>query len=170
MSVITIIDDITALNVDAVVNAANEHLDGGAGVDGAIHAAAGPDLLTECLAIGGCPTGESRLTKGYNLDAKHIIHTVGPVWYGGDEGEEELLMSCYKNSLKIAAENGIRTIAFPAISTGAYEFPPDLAAQIAVQTTKSFLDENSLPEEVTFVCFDEASAYHYKVLLEGNET
>ena len=154
--------DITQLDVDAIVNAANEHLDGGNGVDGAIHAAAGPQLLEECLALGGCPTGEARLTKGYNLKAKHIIHAVGPVWYDGTEGEPQLLENCYRNSLQLACDNNIRTIAFPAIGTGAYGFPPDQAASIAIKTTTDFLENNDLPEQVTFVCFDEQSMSYYE--------
>jgi len=148
--------------VDAIVNAANEHLDGGNGVDGAIHAAAGPQLLEECLALGGCPTGEARLTKGYNLKAKHIIHTVGPVWYDGTEDEPQLLENCYRNSLQLACDNNIRTIAFPAISTGAYGFPPNQAASIAIKTTTDFLKKHDLPEQVTFVCFDEQSMSYYE--------
>jgi O-acetyl-ADP-ribose deacetylase len=154
--------DITQLDVDAIVNAANEHLDGGNGVDGAIHAAAGPKLLEECLALGGCPTGEARLTKGYNLKAKHIIHTVGPVWYDGTEDEPQLLENCYRNSLQLACDNNIRTIAFPAISTGAYGFPPNQAASIAIKTTTDFLKKHDLPEQVTFVCFDEQSMSYYE--------
>ena len=154
--------DITQLEVDAIVNAANEHLNGGTGVDGAIHAAAGSQLLEECETLGGCPTGEARITNGYNLEAKHVIHTVGPIWEGGHENEPQLLENCYKNSLRLASENGIRTIAFPAISTGAYEFPPDQAAQIAVKTTKAFLKNNKLPARVTFVCFQEKDIIIYE--------
>ena len=154
--------DITQLEVDAIVNAANEHLNGGTGVDGAIHAAAGSQLLEECETLGGCPTGEARITNGYNLEAKHVIHTVGPIWEGGHENEPQLLENCYKNSLLLASENGIRTIAFPAISTGAYEFPPDQAAQIAVKTTKAFLKNNKLPARVTFVCFQEKDIIIYE--------
>ena len=154
--------DITQLDVDAIVNAANEHLDGGNGVDGAIHAAAGPQLLVECLALGGCPTGEARLTKGYKLKAKHIIQTVGPVWYDGTEDEPQLLENCYRNSLQLACDNNIRTIAFPAISTGAYGFPPNQAASIAIKTTTDFLENHDLPEQVTFVCFDEQSMSYYE--------
>ncbi|MBT4900284.1 MAG: O-acetyl-ADP-ribose deacetylase [Verrucomicrobia bacterium] len=154
--------DITQLEVDAIVNAANEQLNGGTGVDGAIHAAGGSQLLEECLTLGGCPTGEARITNGYNLEAKHVIHTVGPIWEGGHENEPQLLENCYKNSLRLASENGIRTIAFPAISTGGYGFPPDQAAQIAVKTTKAFLKNNKLPEKVIFVCFDQASLAYYE--------
>jgi len=153
--------DITQLDVDAIVNAANEHLDGGNGVDGAIHAVAGPQLLEECLGLGGCPTGEARLTKGYNLKAKHIIHTVGPVWYDGTEDEPQLLENCYRNSLQLACNKNIRTIAFPAISTGAYGFPPDLAASIAIKTTRDFLTSNHYPALVFIVCYDDDSYKYY---------
>ena len=134
--------DIPQLEVDAIVNAANEHLNCGTGVDGAIHAVDGSQLLEESLTLGGCPTGEARITNGYNLEATQVIHTVGPIWEGGHENEPQLLENCYKNSLRLASENGIRTIAFPAISTGAYAFPPDQAVQIAVKTTKAFLEYN----------------------------
>src|SRR5438876_5554582 len=131
--------DITELEVDAIVNAANESLLGGGGVDGAIHDAAGPQLLEECKTIGGCPTGEARLTRGYNLPAKYVIHTVGPVWYGGNHGEDDLLAACYRHSMSLALREKIRSIAFPAISTGAYGFPLDRAATIAPNEVHRFL-------------------------------
>lgn len=146
--------DITRLDVDAIVNAANSSLLGGGGVDGAIHRAAGPGLLAECRTLGGCPTGEARITKGYNLPARHVIHTVGPVWKGGDAGEEALLASAYRNSLALARAHGLQTIAFPAISTGIYGFPPERAARIAVDTIRRHADDLT----VTLVAFDAASA------------
>jgi O-acetyl-ADP-ribose deacetylase (regulator of RNase III) len=145
--------DICDLEVDAIVNAANELLLGGGGVDGAIHRAAGPELLKECRTIGGCPTGEARLTKGYRLPAKHVIHTVGPVWHGGTHGEDELLAACYRHSMSLALRTKIRSIAFPAISTGVYSFPIDRAARIAATETYRFLETYPEFDRVVFCCF-----------------
>ncbi len=159
--------DITTLDVDAIVNAANESLLGGGGVDGAIHRAAGPQLLEECRALGGCPTGEARITKGYRLKARHVIHTVGPVWQGGRAGEPELLADAYRNSLALAREHALRSIAFPAISTGIYRFPADLAASIAVGTIAGHLAEDRRLESVLLACFGRASADHHRAALEA---
>jgi O-acetyl-ADP-ribose deacetylase (regulator of RNase III) len=148
--------DITTLAVDAIVNAANCSLLGGGGVDGAIHRAAGPELLAECRLLGGCPTGHAKLTKGYRLPARSIIHTVGPVWNGGAHGERELLASCYLSCFAIVRAHGLRTLAFPAISCGVYRFPIDLAVEIALDKTLEELDANSDLERVIFACFDEA--------------
>lgn len=157
--------DITKLGVDAIVNAANTSLLGGGGVDGAIHRAAGPELLAECRALGGCKTGDAKITKGYKLPARWVIHTVGPVWGGGTRGEDELLASCYKNSLRLAAEHDAKTIAFPCISTGVYRFPKERAAEIAVRQTKEFLSNNQSIEGVTFACFDDENFRIYEELL-----
>lgn len=158
--------DITKLDVDAIVNAANTTLLGGGGVDGAIHRAAGPALLEECKTLNGCKTGEAKITNGYNLPAKFVIHTVGPVWNGGKNNEDKLLANCYLNSLKLAADNGIKTIAFPAISTGVYRFPLERAARIAYEEVKNFIDKNNTIEKVIFVAFDERTYKVYKNLLE----
>ncbi len=154
--------DITRLEIDAIVNAANETLLGGGGVDGAIHRAAGPELLAECRAIGGCPTGEARITKGYRLKARHVIHTVGPVWRGGGNGEERLLASCYRASLGLAAKEGLGSLAFPAISTGLYGFPRPRAATIAVAETQDFLAREPAIERVLFCCFDDDTLELYR--------
>jgi O-acetyl-ADP-ribose deacetylase (regulator of RNase III) len=145
--------DITKLDVDAIVNAANTTLLGGGGVDGAIHRAAGPELLEETRKIGGCPTGEARVSKGYRLPAKWVIHTVGPVWSGGQKGEEQLLASCYRNSLRAAQELGAVSVAFPSISTGAYRFPLERATEIALDETKRFLETDENLQRIVFVCF-----------------
>ncbi|MDD3568231.1 MAG: O-acetyl-ADP-ribose deacetylase [Bacteroidales bacterium] len=157
--------DITTLGVDAIVNAANTSLLGGGGVDGAIHRAAGPELLKECKTLGGCPTGEARITKGYNLPASYVIHTVGPVWHGGHSNEKELLQNAYINSLKLAKEYKLSSIAFPNISTGVYGFPKQLAAQIAVDSVASYLKKNKYPKAVVFVCFDDENYALYRDLL-----
>jgi O-acetyl-ADP-ribose deacetylase len=157
--------DITTVDADAIVNAANHTLRGGGGVDGAIHRAAGPDLLTECEKLKGCETGEAKITSGYQLKAKHIIHTVGPVWRGGHLGENELLASCYQKSLILAKNHKIKTIAFPCISTGAFGFPPELAAFIAVTETRRFLKNNKLPVKILFVTFGTDHYELYRKLL-----
>jgi O-acetyl-ADP-ribose deacetylase (regulator of RNase III) len=152
-------DDITALRVDAIVNAANSSLLGGGGVDGAIHRAAGPQLLEECRTLGGCETGDAKITRGYKLKARHVIHTVGPVWHGGEQGEPELLASCYRRCLQIAGEHKLATIAFPAISTGVYGFPKKLATPIAVETARRY-PATSL-REVIFCCYSASDLEDY---------
>lgn len=154
--------DITKLVVDAIVNAANTSLLGGGGVDGAIHRAAGRELEFECRMLNGCKVGEAKITKGYKLPARHIIHTVGPVWQGGGKGEAELLASCYHRSLELAAANDCRTVAFPAISTGVYRYPKDEATEIAVGTVRMVVEEKAMPETVIFCCFDEQMAQLYQ--------
>ncbi len=158
--------DITKLEVDAIVNAANRSLLGGGGVDGAIHSAAGSELLDECRTLNGCDTGEAKITLGYKLPARHVIHTVGPVWSGGNRNETELLKNCYLNSMAQAKEHGLKTIAFPNISTGVYHFPKSSAAEIAITTVNKFLIENDLPTMVYFVCFDNENYNIYAEILD----
>ena len=165
--------DITKLEVDAIVNAANSSLMGGGGVDGAIHMAGGPEILEACRAIvakqGGCPTGEAVITPAGKLPASFVIHTVGPVWHGGNKNEPDKLANCYRNSLKLAQENNCQTVAFPNISTGVYGYPKAEAAQIAIEETVAFLAKNSIPQEVTFVCFDNENLKLYQGLLRKIE-
>lgn len=158
--------DITKLKVDAIVNAANNSLLGGGGVDGAIHRAAGPELLEYNRKLGGCATGKAKISPGFKLPAKYIIHTVGPIWQGGTANEDQLLAGCYHNSLKLAVENKIKTIAFPAISTGIYGFPLERATRIAVKTVQSFLENDDVIEKVIFVCFDEKAYRVYESILK----
>jgi len=167
MKVEAIQGDITKQQVDAIINAANESLLGGGGVDGAIHQAAGPGLLEECRGLNGCPTGEARITDGYRLAAGQVIHTVGPMWQGGEAGEPELLAACYRNSLALAESHELESIAFPAISTGAYGFPPEAAAQIAVDTVRAHQADSV--RLVRFVCFDEGTRDIYARLLDDGQ-
>jgi O-acetyl-ADP-ribose deacetylase (regulator of RNase III) len=158
--------DITKLKVDAIVNAANTSLLGGGGVDGAIHRAAGPELLEFNRKLGGCRTGEAKISPGFKLQVKYIIHTVGPVWNGGKNNEDNLLTNCYKNSLKLAVGNGVKTIAFPAIGTGVYRFPLERATMIATTEVRKFMEKNKSIEKIIFVCFDEETYQVYKNILE----
>ena len=157
--------DITKLELDAIVNAANTSLLGGGGVDGAIHRAAGPELGDECRTLGGCSTGEAKITKGHGLPADWVIHTVGPVWHGGKADEDQLLAGCYRNSLELARQHQIRSIAFPSISTGAYRFPFELAAKIAIETVAAFLETDDDIRKVVFCCFGEDAAQIYRSIL-----
>ena len=174
MRIEVVLDDITTLDVDAIVNAANQTLLGGGGVDGAIHRAAGPGLLVECRALPEvragvrCPTGEARITDGHALRARHVIHTVGPVWHGGTDGEPRLLASCYRSCLQLAGEHGLRAIAFPAISCGIYGYPPERAAAIAIDTLRSW--PSALPERVLLCCFDAAMAQRYRATCAASPT
>lgn len=158
--------DITSQQVDAIVNAANSSLLGGGGVDGAIHRAAGPELLEECRKLGGCPTGQSRITSGYKLPAKHVIHTVGPVWSGGTNGEPELLASCYRTSLQLAREHGCQTVSFPAISCGVYGYPLEKAAETSIETVRKYVAEHETPRVIRWVMFDNAAYDAWMAVLE----
>ncbi len=164
MSIKAVKADITKLQTDAIVNAANSTLLGGGGVDGAIHTAAGPELLAECWTLGGCETGQAKITRGYRLPAKYVIHTVGPVWHGGEHGEQQLLADAYKNSLKLAAGHKLKSIAFPAISTGVYGYPKDEAAHIAVDTVREFLKEYDM--EVILTAFSDSDLKRYENILQ----
>jgi O-acetyl-ADP-ribose deacetylase (regulator of RNase III) len=162
--------DITALDVDAIVNAANKGLRGGGGVDGAVHRAAGPDLKQACAALAGCETGEAKITPGFRLKARYVIHTVGPVWGGGERGEDRLLASCYRNSFGLARDHGLASIAYPAISTGAYGFPPERAALIAVRTMAAALAADTSFERVVFCCFGAPSRRHHEAALAAAQS
>ena len=169
MKIEVIHGDITKLKVDAIINAANTILLGGGGVDGAIHRAAGPELLEECRTLNGCETGDAKLTKGYNLPASYVIHTVGPVWNGGNRNEEQLLASCYQKSLEIAEAYHLQTVAFPNISTGIYHFPKQLAAKIAISEVSDFITKSLILQKVIFVCFDEENFQLYQQLNRNND-
>lgn len=158
--------DITGLDVDAIVNAANSSLLGGGGVDGAIHRAAGPELLAECRGLHGAGPGEVKMTSGYRLKARYVLHAVGPVWYGGHRGESELLASCYRKSLELARDRGLGSVAFPSISTGAYRYPIEAAAMVAQSTVREFLDANALPEKILFCCFSDSDREIYERVAE----
>ena len=163
--IVIIQGDITKQSCDAIVNAANTSLLGGGGVDGAIHRAAGPDLLAECIPLNGCETGQAKITKGYRLPAQYVIHTPGPIWRGGDRNEPALLASCYRSCLALARENGCKTVCFPSISTGVYHFPLEQAAEIAIRTIREELEGRELPETVTMVCFDSRTKAAYEAAL-----
>jgi O-acetyl-ADP-ribose deacetylase (regulator of RNase III) len=169
MKTVLIKGDLTKTACDAIVNAANTSLLGGGGVDGAIHRAAGPQLLEACKKLNGCQTGDAKITPGFNLPARHVIHTVGPVWRGGLNREEDLLRSCYQRSLELAVENNCHSIAFPNISTGVYHFPKEKAAEIAIETIHAFGAEHDLPREVIFVCFDQENYHLYKTKLNADQ-